>query len=266
MKEIENFYDKDPTIEWKRLENNKIEFDMTMKHLKNYLEPASKILDVGGGPGRYAIALSEAAHDVTLVDLSSKNLVLAKQKADENGILINDYVHSNVLNLSENIEETFDAVLCFGPLYHLVTEEDREKAITECLKRLKPGGFLFTAFISAYAPINDCVTYYPEGIIGYKKHLIQYLKDGVNIVSQENPGFTTAYFIDPMAIQPLMEKFDLETLAITGLEGLFAQSKDSITALSEEAYEEWLDLNFRIASNPMTWAGTEHMLHVGRKP
>lgn len=265
MREVERFYDKNPSIEWKRLEKNRIEFDMTKKYLNHFLKPGSKILDVGGGPGRYAIYLSEGGHEVSLVDLSSKNLELAKEKAEENGITLRNYIHANALNLSETVEGMFDAVLCFGPLYHLVTEDDREKAIGECLKRLNPGGLLFTAFISAFAPINDCVTYYPKGIIGYKDQLINYTKDGVNIVSKDNPGFTTAYFIDPMAITPLMEKFEIETLAITGLEGLLAQTKDAIMSLPDEAYDEWLDLNFQLATNPVTWAGSEHMLHIGRK-
>ncbi len=59
MNEIEAFYDENAQYEWERLERHRTEFAVTLRALKDYLPPApAKILDVGGGPGRYAIALA----------------------------------------------------------------------------------------------------------------------------------------------------------------------------------------------------------------
>jgi len=59
MNEVEAFYDSGAQYEWERLEHHRTEFAVTLRALKDYLPPApAKVLDVGGGPGRYAIALA----------------------------------------------------------------------------------------------------------------------------------------------------------------------------------------------------------------
>lgn len=46
---------------------------------------------------------------------------------------------------------SFDVVLCLGPMYHLLKDEDRIKCIDECLRVLKPDGILAIAYINIYA-------------------------------------------------------------------------------------------------------------------
>ena len=45
--------------------------------------PPARVLDCGGGPGRYAVELARWGYDVTLFDLSAGNLALAREKAAE---------------------------------------------------------------------------------------------------------------------------------------------------------------------------------------
>ena len=265
MGEVEKYYDNISESEWGRLERHKVEFDITKRYLLEFTENTYKILDVGGGPGKYAIFLAQQGHEVSLLDLSSENINLARKKAKEANVEIKEYIHANALELSEKVTGLFDIVLCMGPLYHLLEEKDREKVVQECLKKLRPGGLIFVSFISAYAPIIDSIKKYPENIVGFKENLLKYLKDGRNIVSEENPGFTTAYFINPIDIESFMNKFDLEKKIIAGIEGLTAQSEDKINSLPEEAYNEWLDLIYKTSTNPLTWASCEHFLYIGGK-
>ncbi|MGM0411639.1 MAG: methyltransferase domain-containing protein, partial [Bacillota bacterium] len=167
---------------------------------------------------------------------------------------------------SDKVSGKFDVVLCMGPLYHLTDENDRKKVVNECLKKLKKGGKLIVSFISAYAPIIDFIKNYPEELAKYKSEfLFNYLEDGKNIVSSENPGFVTAYFINPAEIEPFMDNFNLEKEVIAGIEGITAQSEEKINNLSEAAYKEWLDLIYKSSKNPMTWASSEHFIYIGTK-
>ncbi|MFP4461018.1 MAG: class I SAM-dependent methyltransferase [Thermotogota bacterium] len=265
MKEVEQYYDLNPLEEWNRLNRHKLEFDMMKNYFKKYLTPHSTILDAGGGPGRIAIHLSQLGHRVTLLDLSSENLRFAKEKANENQVHLKGYIHSNILELDKHVTDIYDNVLCLGPLYHLIHERDRRKAISNCLNVLKPGGLLFAAFISSYAPIQDFIVNYPEKIVGFKEKLLRYLDDGVNIVSKENKGFTTAFFMNPLDIEPFMASFPLEQLSITALEGLFSQSEEIINKLPQSIYLDWLDICHKTSTNPITWGGSQHLLYVGRK-
>lgn len=265
MKEVENYYDNSAEREWERLERHRIEFDITKRYLDKYLEKNSKILDAGGGPGRYSIYLAKQGHNVTLLDLSSENIKLGIKKSREEGIELNDYIHGNVLELSEKVEGLFDAVLCLGPLYHLTIIEDRKKAIEECLSKLKKGGKLFVSFITSYAPFIDTFANYPQAISKYKDIFFKFFDDGVNIVTDDNPGFTTAYFINPDEIEEFMNGFNIRKKAIAGLEGLFAQSESKLYNLPEKEYNEWVDVIYRTSTNSLTWAGSCHILYIGEK-
>src|SRR3712207_420162 len=117
MSEVERYYDENPQYEWERLERHRTEFAVTMRVLQEHLpQPPARVLDVGGGPGRYAIALAAKGYQMTLVDLSSKVLEFARQKAGEAGVELAGYMHANATDLSAFSRESCDAVLLMGPL------------------------------------------------------------------------------------------------------------------------------------------------------
>ncbi len=49
-----------------------------------------KILDAGGGPGRYTIDLAKQGYHMTLLDISDKELELAKRKNKVIGANVSD--------------------------------------------------------------------------------------------------------------------------------------------------------------------------------
>ena len=53
----------------------RLEFEVNLHFLERYLEPRSRILDIGGGPGRYAIEMAKQGHRVVLADISPDLLV-----------------------------------------------------------------------------------------------------------------------------------------------------------------------------------------------
>jgi S-adenosylmethionine-dependent methyltransferase len=103
---------------------------------------------MGGGPGRYAIWLSEIGCDVTLVDLSKNNIDYALEMAAQRGLVLR-VIQADARFLDALSGELFDHVLLMGPLYHLPDENDRIKVIRETMSLLKTSGTLFSAFISA---------------------------------------------------------------------------------------------------------------------
>ena len=179
MNEIERFYDEEYE-EWERLAWHLPEFEVTRRYMQQYLATPQKVLDIGGGPGRYSIFLAQQGHEVTLLDLSGKNIRQAIEKAKEAGVHLDSCIHGNALWLSEYFykEEQYDAVLLMGPLYHLLQEEDRKKALAEALRVLKPGGLMIASFISNYAPLQDYASRLKDLEDG--ERLLRYLEDGRN--------------------------------------------------------------------------------------
>ena len=59
-----------------------------------------------------------------------------------------------------------DGVLLLGPLYHLVREEERTKAVENAIRAAKPGGHIFCAFITIEAHLRDVAIKDPGRIVG----------------------------------------------------------------------------------------------------
>ena len=261
---VETAYDRAPEREWQRLGVHRLEFEVAKRNLFAFIPPQSRILDVGGGPGRYAIALAREGHSVTLSDLSIGCLDLAREKADEAGVEIREFIHTDARDLSTFEDASFDTVLCMGPLYHLVKETDRLQTIRECMRVLTPGGLLFTTFITSYAPLMRYVRKTPEKLgKGYDPR--DYLPSGIHVPERDIDGLPDAYFIHPTEVQPLMERFALKTLKVTGLEGIAMGIEPTLNTLPKKTFAHWVDLMYETASDPVTWGGSEHMLYIGRK-
>lgn len=262
--EVERYYDEEYE-EWERLAWHKPEFEVTKRYLREFIpEGCQKILDIGGGPGRYAIYLTQQGHEVTLLDLSGKNIRQALEKAAEAGVKLDSCIHGDALRLSEYLykEEQFDVVLLMGPLYHLLHREDREKALGEAVRVLKPGGRIFASFISDYAPIQD----FASGLydFGAAERLLSYLEDGRN--QEEYGGFTTAYFTSETEAKELMAQAGLEELVFAGVENILCGKENILHGLSEELQEKWMDLAFRLSRDENLLGMNEHFLYIGRKP
>jgi 2-polyprenyl-3-methyl-5-hydroxy-6-metoxy-1,4-benzoquinol methylase len=63
------------------MERYPIEFAVTKHFINRYIRPGDKVLDIGGGPGRYSIYLAEKGCRMTLLDLSDENVAFAAAKA-----------------------------------------------------------------------------------------------------------------------------------------------------------------------------------------
>lgn len=266
MNEIEAFYDKGAQYEWERLERHRMEFAVTMRALHEYLPPASaKVLDVGGGPGRYAIALAQLGYEVTLFDLSHSCLELAKQKAQEAEAKIAGFEHGDARDLSRFADESFEVILLMGPLYHLLTEGDRRKALREARRVLKDNGLLFAAFITKHAVLRWAAKEEPDWIIKFPDRLEALLSSGALPKLPDDPVFTSAYFAHPNEIKPLMESGGFETLDLIACEGLVSMIEEKVNELSGEAFDAWVELNYKLSRDPCIFGAAEHILYVGCK-
>lgn len=84
---IRRYYDENVEREWERLTRpyHRLEFETTLSLLTRYLPVSGQIIDIGCGPGRYAIELLKRGYSVTLFDLSSGVLDFAVERMQEQG-------------------------------------------------------------------------------------------------------------------------------------------------------------------------------------
>jgi len=255
-------YDADPAREWGRLAQHPFEYEINMRFLRRYVKPGDRVLDVGGGPGRYSIALAELGCEVTLLDLSPENVRLAKEKAAAQGVALRAMT-ADARDLSLLGSETFDHVLCMGPLYHLLNEADRAQAVRECLAHLRPGGIFAAAWIALVSGVIFMGRSAPEIITNPSEAapLAAFRQDG----SWGGQAFTQAYFTAPSEVLPFLAQFPLQKLHFLGSEAIVCAFEDRILGQSQEVIDAWLDLAESVCEQERFLNFTEHLLYIGRK-
>jgi S-adenosylmethionine-dependent methyltransferase len=263
MSNVEKFYDQNAQEEWDRLERHKIEFHVTMWALLEFLPDApAKLIDIGGGPGRYAITLAQRGYRVTLVDLSNGNLELAKQKAAEAGVSLDGFVHANALDLSAFPQADFDSVLLLGPLYHLHKLEERQTAFRQARRLLKPDGLVFASVITRFASFRDAAVHGYSYVLDDQAYSEKLLATGIH---DNGIDFADAYFAHPDEVIPLGESAGFSTLRLVGCEGILAGHEEYVNSLIGADHDFWLDINYRMALEPSLLGASDHLLYIGRK-
>lgn len=154
--EVAAFYSRG--LERDRLANGPgaLEFARTQALLERYLPPPpATIADIGGGPGRYAIWLSERGDRVHLVDpvpLHIEQARLAARGLPGAALASAEVGDARALRLAD---AEADAVLLLGPLYHLTERAERVRVLVEARRVCRPGGVIIAAAISRFASTLD---------------------------------------------------------------------------------------------------------------
>ncbi|MFQ5594798.1 MAG: methyltransferase domain-containing protein [Anaerolineae bacterium] len=266
-KSVARYYDQQAEREWERLERHRTEFAVTMRALSEHLpHPPVHVLDCGGGPGRYAIELARAGYTVTLFDLSSENLQLAETKAAEAGVTLAGYGQGTATDLARFPDASFDAVLLMGPLYHLLQAENRRQALAEAYRVLKPGGLLFAAFISRYAGLRYAAAHEPTFPLEQPALLESILDTGLLPPRGEDGQVFVAHFAHPDEVPLMCRQAGFEVQVVLGVEGLVSMIEDEVNALSGDAWDVWVDLNYHLAADPSIHGCVEHLLAIAHKP
>jgi ArsR family transcriptional regulator len=110
------------------------------------LAPRGRYADLGIGDGLLTLMLSEIAHSVTAVDISSQMLAQLKVRAAQRGI-------SNVTTVEGDIEDlplsdsSFDVAVLSQALHHA---KSPKKALLEARRILIPGGRLLVIDLLAH--------------------------------------------------------------------------------------------------------------------
>jgi len=118
-----------------------LEFDRTQAIVGDRVPAGSRIIDIGGASGVHAAALAERGDRVLLIDPVLRHV----QDANRHGTFEATLGDARSLPAAE---DSFDAALLLGPLYHLVERRDRLKALAEAIRVVRPGGWVFAAGIS----------------------------------------------------------------------------------------------------------------------
>ena len=199
-----------------------LEFVRSLELLERLLPaPPADVLDVGGGPGTYATPLAQRGYRVHLVDPVPLHVEQAREAAGRDPAAGFTAALGDARELAEP-DGSQDAVLLFGPLYHLTGAADRARALGEALRVLRPGGRLLAVAVCRYASLLDGLYHDWLDDPDFRPLVERDLRDG----QHRNPDpvgrpecFTTAYFHTPDGLGEEVARAGFTGLAVYGVEG-----------------------------------------------
>jgi SAM-dependent methyltransferase len=235
-------YDADPEREWGRLESGtqfRLERIVTWHALERHLPPAAaapRVLDAGGGPGRYALELAGRGYRVTLLDLSPANLALARRRLGEApsevAARVEAIVEGSITDLSRFPDGSFEAVLCLGgPLSHVVDEAERRRAVAELRRVAAPGAPLLVSAMNRFGGYRTVVQWTDSWSLVFP-HM---LRSGHTTLASGAP----AYAFLPEELVGLLEDAGLTIERLYGCSGLGAHLHEERLAALLDDPERW---------------------------
>jgi ubiquinone/menaquinone biosynthesis C-methylase UbiE len=248
--------------------SGQLELARSQELLLRYLQPPpATVLDVGGGTGIYSFWLARAGYQVYLIDAMPSHIEQAQRAQEAQpdhplaGVAVGDARHL------EWSDKSADAVLLFGPLYHLTEREDRLRALREARRVLRPGGVVLAAGISRFASAFDGLwrDFLDDPV--FQGIVRKDLTDGQHRNPTNHPHyFTTTYFHHPSELKSEIEEAGLRheaTLAIEGpgwlLPDFDAHWNDSVRR------ERLLEIVRRIEAEPSLLGASAHLMAIGRR-
>jgi ubiquinone/menaquinone biosynthesis C-methylase UbiE len=266
---IEKYYAEFAEAERLTSGMGQLEFERTKRILKRFLpSPPAIVADVGGGTGPYSFWLAELGYETYLTDCSARLVELCKNRIRTNpqaprprSVEVGD-----ARSLSQP-DGSCDAVLIFGPLYHLTERSERVRAIREARRILKPGGYIFAATISRVASfmaavceklLNDATFL---SIVGVDLETGQHRNPTDNI-----SFFTDAFFHRNVEIRAELEEGGFSVVTQVPIEGLGSMVRDIDSIWAEpHGREVLLSLLERTEMSEEVSGSSFHIMTVGRR-
>ena len=195
------FWDKIANRYSKRPVADEASYQEKLRVTRTYFRPDMEVLEFGCGTGSTAINHSPYVGHIHAIDISSKMIEIAQEKADKGNVSNVTFEQSTIEGVSVP-DQSLDAVLGLSILHLL---EDKEGAIEKVHRMLKPGGVFVTSttclgdslkFFKLIAPVGKLFGLMPLLKVFTTGELVASLTDaGFEIDHQWQPGKGKAVFI-----------------------------------------------------------------------
>jgi ubiquinone/menaquinone biosynthesis C-methylase UbiE len=237
--------------------HGQLEHLRTTELLTACLPPApARVLDVGGGTGVYARWLAGLDYQVHLIDLIPEHVAAAKSQSAMLTAAIGDARHL------DEPDNSADAVLLLGPLYHLLQHQDRITALQEARRVLRPGGVVAAAIISRHSALLAAAS--RGRLDSWQRDLA--LATLANGRHDPRLSFTAAYFHTPEEAVTECEDAGFHDVTVHAIEGpMWAALKtNSNPSAMTDLLDSALICARAVEQDPALLAASAHLLVTAR--
>ena len=169
---------------------------------------------------------------------------------------------AKLMDNSYEMDNAYEIVLLLGPMYHLFTKEDKQKAISEAIRVTKQGGMVFVAYC-----ISD-----PSILVSgfkYKSFSVQAFMDKGLIDSQTFAASSEPALLFELVrkeeIDDLMSAFSVTRLHYVATDGYAFHMREEIDAMDDSEFDLYLRYHFATCERGDMAGLTAHSLDIFRK-
>lgn len=241
----------------------------TQELILRHIPPApATVLDIGGGAGAYACWLALRGYHVHLIDPVLRHVEQASAaSAKQPQRPLASAVVGDARKL-EQANQSIDAVLMLGPIYHLTGRQDRLTALREAYRLLRSGSPIWVAGISRFASLLDSLSAgffdHPE----FASIVDRDLAEGQHRNSTGNlTYFTHAYLHRPDELASEVSEAGFTRVELVAVEGPGWLARDFVRLWNDPQQRQRLLVSLRKVEHEPTLIGaSSHILAIGRKP
>ena len=206
------------------------------------------------------MALAMDGYDVHAMELVEHNIEIFRENLRACGAEI-PVEQGDAMDLSRFADGSFDAVLLFGPLYHLYDKADKLTVLREAKRVVKKGGYIFAAYCMNEAVIIQ------EGFKDDGSAMMDYLTKGMitpdyHCISKPADLFEMVRLED---IDRLNQKAGLERVKIVASDLFSLYIRDQIDSFSDAAYHAYINYHLSVCERGDLIGATNHSLDILRK-
>ncbi|HBH95540.1 MAG TPA: SAM-dependent methyltransferase [Ruminococcaceae bacterium] len=236
------------------------EFLTTVKYVEKHLFEGARILEIGAATGRYSHHFARKGYEVDAVELVPSNIEKFKNNTSPDERVT--VTEGNACNLSFIESEKYDITLILGPLYHLYTEEEEKKALSEAIRVTKKGGIVFAAYC-----MNDSVVIqfcFLQNYINDEHY--KSLIDPVTFKLKSNPEDLFVMH-KKSEIDKLMSEFNTERIAFVGTDMVtrYPDMQKTVDEMDDKTFEKYMKYHFSICEREDLVGISNHTLDIFRK-
>ena len=243
-----------------------IEFERTKEILLEELPPPPAVIyDIGGGYGEYAFWLTSLGYEVYLYDMAEENIRMSDDMARECGLILKESKVADARSI-DRPNCSADAILLFGPLYHIIEPEERMLCLKECYRLLKPNGLLFTANITRYSTMIKYVAEYEHRPYLDDEDFYNMIANTVDTGVHTKKPMGLAYFHTPEELKREIETAGFKGVDVRGVIGPCWLIRNLDAAWEDMAKRETIMKVVRLLEKEESLMGlSTHFLSISRR-
>jgi len=265
---VTQYFDASGIQEWHRLLENptkEVALHVHTHYLKKFICPGDRVLEVGAGAGRFSQILAGLGARIVVSDLSSVQLDLNKQQADEHGYTasIEAWEQMDMCDMSRLADNSFDCVVAYGGPFSYVLDQ-RDIALAECLRVLRPGGLLILSVISLWGSTHRNL----DRILGIDPFINQQIISTGDILPGMIPDYEQSFHMFRAGeLRGWLEQAGLQVLAMSASDCLAScRVGDASKIRSDpEKWSELLRMEVEACAEQESWNMGMHTIAVAWK-